>query len=55
MVAEGVPTCRSTKALAAKVGVELPIVEAVYETLFHGKNPMQAISELMARELKAEN
>lgn len=55
MVAEGVPTCRSAKALASKVGVEMPIVDAVYDALFHGKSANEAIRELMNRELKAEN
>jgi glycerol-3-phosphate dehydrogenase (NAD(P)+) len=54
MVAEGVPTCRSAYALAKKTGVEMPIVNAVYETLFNGQNPREAIEILMARELKAE-
>jgi len=54
MVAEGVPTCRSAKALAHQTGVEMPIVDAVYDALFHEKNARQAIRELMARELKAE-
>jgi glycerol-3-phosphate dehydrogenase (NAD(P)+) len=54
MIAEGVPTCRSTKALAEKVGVEMPIVNAVYETLFNGKAPEKSINELMQRELKSE-
>jgi len=54
MVAEGVPTARSTYAMAKKYDVEMPIVNAVYETLFNGKNPRDAIEELMIRELKAE-
>ncbi|MCK9181926.1 MAG: NAD(P)-dependent glycerol-3-phosphate dehydrogenase [Fibrobacteraceae bacterium] len=54
MVAEGVPTCKSSKALAEKVGVELPIVNAVYETLFNEKNPMDVIEGLMSRDLKSE-
>jgi glycerol-3-phosphate dehydrogenase (NAD(P)+) len=54
MVAEGVPTARSTYALAKKCGVEMPIVNAVYEVLFENKNPQNAIEELMTRELKAE-
>lgn len=54
MVAEGVPTCRSAKALGEKMGVELPIVNAVYEALFSGKSPKVAIEELMSRELKSE-
>ena len=54
MVAEGVPTCRSAKMLGEKKGVELPIVNAVYEALFCGKSPKIAIEELMSRELKSE-
>lgn len=54
MIAEGVPTCRSTKALAEKLGVEMPLVNAVYETLFNGKPPKDSINELMMRELKSE-
>ncbi|MDR2583861.1 MAG: NAD(P)-dependent glycerol-3-phosphate dehydrogenase [Fibromonadaceae bacterium] len=54
MVAEGVPTARSTYALAQKVGVEMPIVNAVYEVLFEQKDPRTAIEELMTRELKSE-
>ncbi|MDR1760785.1 MAG: NAD(P)-dependent glycerol-3-phosphate dehydrogenase [Fibrobacter sp.] len=54
MVAEGVPSCRSVKELAEKVGVELPIVNVVYEVLFHGREPNEAIQELMLRELKPE-
>ncbi|MDR2580843.1 MAG: NAD(P)-dependent glycerol-3-phosphate dehydrogenase [Fibromonadaceae bacterium] len=54
MVAEGVPTARSAYALAKKHGVEMPIVNAIYEVLFEQKNPREAIEELMTRELKAE-
>jgi glycerol-3-phosphate dehydrogenase (NAD(P)+) len=54
MVAEGVPTAHSTYELAKKNGVEMPIVNAVYEVLFKQKSPRDAIEALMARELKAE-
>jgi len=54
MVAEGVPTCRSAYSLAKENGVEMPIVNAVYKTLFNGENPREAIEILMTRELKAE-
>ena len=40
--------------MAEKVGVEMPIVNAVYETLFNGKAPEKSINELMQRELKSE-
>jgi glycerol-3-phosphate dehydrogenase (NAD(P)+) len=54
MVAEGVPTAHSAYELAKKSGVEMPIVNAVYEVLFKQKNPRDAIEVLMTRELKAE-
>lgn len=55
MIAEGVPTCRSTKALAEKLGVEMPIVNAVYDALFNNKPVKDVLKELMSRDLKAEN
>jgi glycerol-3-phosphate dehydrogenase (NAD(P)+) len=55
MIAEGVRTTRSVKALAAKFGVEMPITDAVYDILFEGKQPAEAVEELMAREAKDED
>lgn len=55
MIAEGVPTCRSTKALADKLGVDMPIVNAVYALLYGGKTVKQVFDEIWGRELKAEN
>ncbi|WP_297943554.1 NAD(P)H-dependent glycerol-3-phosphate dehydrogenase [uncultured Fibrobacter sp.] len=54
MVAEGVPTCKSTKALADKLGVEMPIVNAVHALLFEGKNVDDVIKAMWGRELKEE-
>jgi len=54
MVVEGVPTAHSTYELAKQKGVEMPIVNAVYEVLFKQKKPRDAIEALMSRELKAE-
>ncbi|MDD2230265.1 MAG: NAD(P)-dependent glycerol-3-phosphate dehydrogenase [Candidatus Cloacimonetes bacterium] len=54
MVAEGVATTRSVHFLALKLGVEMPIVHQVYQILFETKDPKEAITELMTRELKAE-
>jgi glycerol-3-phosphate dehydrogenase (NAD(P)+) len=55
MVAEGVATTKSTRELAQKYGVELPITEQVYKVLFKGKNPHLATEKLMTRGLKHEN
>jgi glycerol-3-phosphate dehydrogenase (NAD(P)+) len=54
MVAEGVRTARSTRDLAAKTGVEMPIVDTVYAILFEGLDPRAAVEQLMMREPKAE-
>jgi glycerol-3-phosphate dehydrogenase (NAD(P)+) len=53
-VAEGVLNTQSAKALADRVGVEMPIVDATYRILFDGQSPRDAVTELMARELRAE-
>jgi glycerol-3-phosphate dehydrogenase (NAD(P)+) len=53
-VIEGVATCRSVVALAARYRVEMPITQAVYEVLFENKPVQAAIAELMGRQLKAE-
>ena len=53
-VAEGVITTRSAFALAQREGVEMPIVEAVYRTLFEGQPARESITALMARELRPE-
>jgi glycerol-3-phosphate dehydrogenase (NAD(P)+) len=54
MVAEGIETTRAAVALAAQYGVEMPITEQVHRVLFEGREPLEAISELMSRELKRE-
>jgi len=54
-VAEGVVTTRSAHALAAREGVEMPIVDAVKRVLFDGQPARDAISALMARELRPES
>lgn len=53
-VAEGVINAQSTRALAARAEVEMPLVEATHRVLFDGQSPREAIAELMARELRAE-
>ena len=53
-VAEGVMTTQSARALAAREGIEMPIVSAAYRILFEHQSPRAAIAELMRRELRAE-
>lgn len=53
-VIEGIPTTRSVLELASQHGVEMPIVEAVASVLFEGRDPSDAIEELMTRPLGTE-
>jgi glycerol-3-phosphate dehydrogenase (NAD(P)+) len=55
MVAEGVETTISTRELARRHQVEMPITEAVYRILFEGLSARDAVGELMAREPKPES
>ncbi len=55
MVAEGVKTTVSVRALAKKYGVEMPITEQIYQVLHHNKPPKLALKELMTRSLKSEH
>lgn len=54
MVVEGVATTKSAYELAKKYKVEMPITEQIYQVLYHGKDPRQAVVELMKREPKPE-
>jgi len=49
MVVEGVRTTQAAHALANKWGVEMPIVEQMYQVLFHNLSPQAAVSNLMTR------
>jgi glycerol-3-phosphate dehydrogenase (NAD(P)+) len=53
-VAEGVVTAQSARELAAREGVEMPIVDTVNRVLFEGQSARGAIAALMTRELRAE-
>lgn len=53
-VAEGVLNTQSARALAARAGVEMPIVAATYRILFDKQSPRVAIADLMSRGLRAE-
>ncbi|MFU8819838.1 MAG: NAD(P)H-dependent glycerol-3-phosphate dehydrogenase [Desulfurivibrio sp.] len=54
MVAEGVKTTGSAKALAQRMQVEMPILEEVYRVLYEDKPCREAVSDLLAREGKEE-
>ena len=54
-VVEGVYAAKAAKALGEKYKVELPIVKEVNAILFEGKEPRDAVSELMLRDRRSEN
>ena len=53
-VAEGVKTTEAVFALGEAYRVDLPITEQVYLVLYKGKDPNQAVRDLMTRALKEE-
>jgi glycerol-3-phosphate dehydrogenase (NAD(P)+) len=55
MIAEGVRTVTSALALAARIGVRMPICTEVGAVLFEGKPVREALAELLAREMGRED
>ncbi len=55
MVVEGVYSTKAAVKLGQKYGVPLPIINKVNEVLFEGKDPKEAVNELMLRDSKAEH
>jgi glycerol-3-phosphate dehydrogenase (NAD(P)+) len=54
MVAEGIFTTNAAVGLAQRHGVEMPITEQIHAILHQGKNPREAIYDLMTRSSKSE-
>lgn len=54
MVVEGVYSTKSAVKLAEKYNVSIPIIEQVNAVLFEGKNPGEAVKELMLRDKRIE-
>ena len=55
MVVEGVYSTKAAVKLGEKYDVSLPIINKVNEILFEGKDPKEAVNELMLRDSKAEH
>jgi glycerol-3-phosphate dehydrogenase (NAD(P)+) len=53
-VAEGVRTAKSAYDLGRKCGVDMPITAEVYQVLYAGKSPKQAVLDLLARANRPE-
>lgn len=55
MVAEGVRNAEALTTLAVKRRIEMPITEMMSRVVHHGKDPREAVEELMGRDLKGES
>ena len=53
-VAEGIWNAKAARDLARKHGIEMPITEEVCQIVENGKDPRQALTDLMTRIPKAE-
>ncbi len=53
-VAEGVGTARTARALADRLGVDMPITREVATVLFDGKPARDALTDLLARDVRPE-
>lgn len=53
-VAEGVKTSKAICELAQKLGIEVPVSNAIYEAVYTDITPQELLSKLMNRKLKEE-
>jgi len=54
-VVEGVMAAEAVKEVADQLGIEMPICQQVYQILYEGTSPREAVEALMGRELKSEH
>ena len=54
MVIEGVDNIEVAYELSKKYNVETPIIDAVYNMLYHGLEPQKAVTMLIKKKKKAE-
>jgi Glycerol-3-phosphate dehydrogenase len=54
-VVEGYRNTKEVKALAARMGVEMPITEQIYQVLYCEKSAREAALSLLGRARKDEN
>ena len=53
-VAEGVPSCYAAMLLSEKHKIDMPITKEIYDILKNGKDPRNAVVDLMNRHYKEE-
>jgi glycerol-3-phosphate dehydrogenase (NAD(P)+) len=54
MVAEGVKTTKSAWLLSRKIGVDMPILEQIYQVIYADKPCAEAVHDLLSRDQKEE-
>ena len=54
-VVEGYYAAANARALAQKVGVEMPIAQAAYEVLYEGRPVQGVVESLMSRDKRSES
>lgn len=54
MVVEGIKACRAFYELKKKENISMPITDTLYNVLFNGMNPKEAVRNLMTRNKKDE-
>lgn len=52
---EGIQSAKAAWELAQKHDIDMPIVEQVYRIIYEGKDPQQAVKDLLLREQKEES
>jgi len=53
-VVEGIATVREARTLAARLGVEMPITQQVFQVVYGGLDPRMAVQSLLHRQPRAE-
>jgi glycerol-3-phosphate dehydrogenase (NAD(P)+) len=54
-VVEGVKAAKAVEAVAARLGIEMPICHQVYRILYEGVSPREAVGTLMGRQIGPEH
>jgi len=54
-VVEGIDAAREAHGLAESLGIEMPIIEQVYQVLFNQCSPHEAVHHLLTRQQKPES
>ena len=54
MTIESIDNIEVAYQLSKKFNIEMPIVNTVYDVLYHGLEPRQAVTKLMTRQKKCE-